>query len=43
MNQLTDLKIPGDCLPEEPQWTMEKMLLQEYLAGRGYTLADLKL
>jgi hypothetical protein len=41
MNELADLKIPGDCLQEGPQWAMEKMLLEEYLAGRGYTLADL--
>lgn len=30
------------CLAEGPQSTLEKMLLEEYLEGKGYRLEDLK-
>jgi hypothetical protein len=42
MNELADLKFVSDCLQGGPQSAMEKMLLEEYLQGQGYTLADLR-
>lgn len=30
------------CLADGPQSTLEKMLLEEYLEGKGYRLEDLK-
>lgn len=30
------------CLTDGPQSTLEKMLLEEYLEGKGYRLEDLK-
>lgn len=41
MTQLHETEFVDDCVKEGPQSAMEKMLLEEFLHGKGYSLADL--
>lgn len=41
MTQLHETEIVDESVKEGPQSVMEKMLLEEFLHGKGYSLADL--
>ena len=41
MTQLHEMEFVDDCVKEGPQSAMEKMLLEEFLRGKGYSLTDL--
>lgn len=42
MNQLSQMQFVNDCMKDGPQSAMEKMLLEEFLASKGYQMADLQ-
>jgi hypothetical protein len=41
MTQLHETEFADECFKEGPQSAMEKMLLEEFLHGKGHSLADL--
>jgi len=43
MKKSGHVKYVEDCFREGPQSAMEKMLLEEYLQNKGYSLSDLDL
>ncbi|MBK9053589.1 MAG: hypothetical protein IPL78_22615 [Chloroflexi bacterium] len=42
MKKLDKEQFVNECIKDGPQSAMEKMLLHEYLQGKGYQLADLQ-